>query len=123
MKREPTPLQDTFGAVRAMVAAHVPPLRVLRDVATDYEVAAAAADSHGDLQAFARVHLGAGVVTLELPVVARDPDLLTQIGPSLSACRGGTSDFTFAAPDARIFEDIARLLDACTQPHRPKRRH
>ena len=107
MNRETTPLEDTFGAVRAMIAAHVPPLSVRRDAAADYEVVAANAAT------FARVHRGAAAVTLELPVLDHDPHLLLKVGTALAACRGGTSDFTFTAPNARIFEDIARLLAAC----------
>ena len=121
MKRETTPLDDTFGAVRAMVAAHVPPLRVRGDAASHYEVVARMGPD-GDVEPFARVHLGADAVTLELPVLERDPNLLLKIGTALAACRGGTSDFTFAAPNARVFEDIARLLAACVAPYRPKRR-
>lgn len=120
MKTGTTPLEDTFGAVRAMIAAHVPPLAVRRDAAADYEVAVAPRGQ--DPAPFARVHRGAAVVTLELPALERDPNLLLEIGPLLAACRGGTSDFTFTAPNARVFEDIARLLAVCvapgTAPHR-----
>ncbi len=119
MKQETTPLDDTFGAVRAMVAAHMPPLRARIDAATDYDVVAIPAGSAADVEPFARVHRGADAVTLELPVLERDPNLLLQIGTALAACRGGTADFTLAGPNARVFEDIARLLAACVAPYRP----
>ena len=108
MEREATPLEDAFGAVRAMILAHVPPLTLRRDSASDVEVVAGM--SGAEPETFARVHRGAAVVTLELPAIDRDPNLLLKVGPALAACRGGTSDFTFTAPNARLFEDIARLL-------------
>lgn len=120
--REPTPQEAAFGAVRAMVAAYVPPLRVRYDRANDYEVVAAKAGGNGETEAFARVHRGADTVTLELSPLGRDPNLLLKVGPALSARRGGTSDFTFSAPDAKLFEDIARLLAACAKPYRSARR-
>jgi hypothetical protein len=120
VKRDTTPLEDTFGAVRAMIAAHVPPLKVRRDAAADYDVTAA--QPGHDPEPFARVHRGAAIVTLELPVLERDPNLLLKVGTALAACRGGTSDFTFTAPNARVFEDIARLLAICVAPYTPAKR-
>jgi hypothetical protein len=115
---ETTPLDDTFGAVRAMVAAHVPPLAVRRETTgVDYEVVAPR-----DGETFACVHRGADLVTLSLPVLERDPNLLLKVGTALAACRGGTSDFTFTAPNARVFEDVARLLAACAGLYAPRRR-
>jgi hypothetical protein len=119
-KRDSTPLGDTFGAVRAMIAAHAPPLNVRRDAAADYAVTAAHPGHDGE--PFARLHRGATAVTLELPGLERDPNLMLKVGTALAACRGGTSDFTFTAPNSRVFEDIARLLAICVAPYTPAKR-
>lgn len=110
---EASSAQLCFGALRAMLLAHVPPLEPSRDVADALELFTPRADSTGKKLRFAELRLAGREVHLQLMMIARSKSPAGLFSAALDARQRGPQLYVYEAPDAALFEDTARLLAEC----------
>lgn len=111
--REASAVQLCFGALRAMLLAYVPPLEISDDLPAEFELVTPRADALGEKLAFARLTLTDTDVRLQLMAIARSKSPADLFSPALNARQRGLQLFSFDAPDAALFEDVARVFAEC----------
>lgn len=110
---EPSAAQLCFSALRAMLLVYVPPLVIAQDLSDQLELRTPRADSRGDKLSFAQLSLVGDEARLQLMMIARNKSPAGLISPALYGQMRAPQQFFFKAPDAALFEDLARLMTEC----------
>lgn len=107
----PTPdFAPVFARLRAVLAAHVPPLVVVHDRPGDYYVNTTKLHpTNKQPLCFGMVHTGKNYVSFHLMPVYGHPRLLAGISPALMKRMQGKACFNFTAVDEKLFAELVDL--------------
>lgn len=105
-------LDGAFRAARAVLERHLHSLQVLFNTPENYTLASRRREPQGLPQTFGAVLRRKSHVTVELPPLARLPELTRVLPAELKACQQGKSSFTLTAPDALVLAQLDQLARA-----------
>jgi hypothetical protein len=103
---------EVFAALRAMLAEHVPPLRILVDKPTDFQLVSATQIYKGRPLWVAGVRQGKNYTSVYLMPVYAFPELLSDASAELKRRKQGKSCFNFTAIDPALFAELKTLAAA-----------
>src|SRR5262245_61605422 len=103
----------TFGALRAILSRHAPPLIVQVDTSTEYQLASPThTDRIGRPLFVAAVQIRKTYVTYHLIPVYAVPSLLTGMSAGLKKRMQGKACFNFSAVDEALVRELTTLTAA-----------
>jgi len=106
-------LDETFVALRGMLAAQSKRLVVLADKPGDYQVASATLkDRTGRPLYIAGVKTGKNYVSYHVMPLYMKPDLLASVSPALKKRMQGKACFNFVTVDREQLKDLATVTKA-----------
>lgn len=108
-----SPLDETFAALRALVAAQSKGLVVIADKPGDYQVASPTMkDRIGRPLYFAGVKTGKNYVSYHVMPLYMKPDLLKVVPPALKKRMQGKACFNFTVVDREQLKELAAVTKA-----------
>src|SRR5437868_5958886 len=103
---------QVFTALRALLAEHVPPQRVLKDAPAEYYIESPTHSYKGRALFLGAVRTGKAYTSYHLMGVYAAPQLLKTISPALRKRMQGKACFNFTAVDAALFRELKQLTAA-----------
>ena len=101
---------DTFAALKALLAPYEPRLHVTADEAATYMLDG---EYHPELKRptfFAGVRAGRAYVSFYLMPIYSNPELMGRISDGLRRRLHGKSCFNFARPEPELFDELGELV-------------
>ncbi|HTX58109.1 MAG TPA: hypothetical protein VMH02_00435 [Verrucomicrobiae bacterium] len=108
----PREREITFAALRALFAPYAARLVATADDASTYMLDGCHCAALKRAMFFGGVRAGKSYVSLHLMPIYTNPELLSRISDALRRRMQGKSCFNFTKPDAALFEELSRLIDA-----------
>lgn len=105
----PSPLDDIFATLRAILSKHVGKLTVSDDTPTHYCLSGGLHPKHKKPMPIAWVEIGKTYVSYHLMPVYGCPKLLDRYSPKLKARMQGKSCFNFKVSDPQLFSELDHL--------------
>ena len=110
----------TFDALKRVIAAFAPELRVTVDEPRKYYLVTKANSWKGGPMYFGAVMMGKAYVSYHLMPLYMCPDLAKTISPTLKKRKQGKACFNFREPDDALFAELGELTKAGLEKYRGK---
>ena len=108
---KPAGANEVFVALRAILAEHVPPLRVLVDTPTDFQIVSATHIYKKRPLWIAGVRQGKNYTSFHFLPIYAFPQLADGLSPALKKRKQGKGCFNFKAVDEALFGELKKLAD------------